>query len=30
VHSRGLWVLTAVDGGLAGLAPFGVAPIPLD
>ncbi|MCB2176180.1 MAG: type I methionyl aminopeptidase [Actinomycetales bacterium] len=25
----GLWVLTAADGGVAGLAPFGVEPVPL-
>lgn len=30
IHSRGIWVLTAVDGGLADLAPFGVTPVPLD
>jgi methionyl aminopeptidase len=30
VHDKGIWVLTAVDGGLAGLAPFGVVPIALD
>lgn len=29
VHDRGIWVLTAVDGGVAGLAPFGVVPVPL-
>jgi methionyl aminopeptidase len=29
VHSEGLWVLTAEDGGAAGLAPFGVTPVPL-
>jgi methionyl aminopeptidase len=29
VHADGLWVLTAVDGGAAGLAPFGVIPVPL-
>ena len=29
VHDRGLWVLTAFDGGVAGLAPFGVVPVPL-
>jgi methionyl aminopeptidase len=29
VHSKGIWVLTAVDGGLAGLAPFGVVPVAL-
>jgi methionyl aminopeptidase len=26
-HSGGIWVLTAVDGGLAGLAPYGVTPV---
>jgi methionyl aminopeptidase len=30
VHDRGIWVLTAKDGGVAGLAPFGVTPVPLD
>lgn len=29
VHDGGVWVLTAEDGGVAGLAPFGVAPVPL-
>jgi methionyl aminopeptidase len=29
VHDRGLWVLTADDGGVAGLAPFGVVPVPI-
>ncbi|MDN3312164.1 type I methionyl aminopeptidase [Microbacterium oryzae] len=29
VHDGGIWVLTAPDGGAAGLAPFGVAPTPL-
>lgn len=29
VHTDGLWVLTAEDGGAAGLAPFGVTPVPL-
>jgi len=28
-HAGGIWVLTAPDGGAAGLAPFGVAPVPL-
>lgn len=28
VHSGGVWVLTAPDGGAAGLAPFGVTPVP--
>ena len=27
VHADGIWVLTAEDGGAAGLAPFGVTPI---
>lgn len=29
VHDGGIWVLTAVDGGAAGLAPFGVTPTPI-
>ncbi|MCU1529838.1 MAG: methionine aminopeptidase [Frondihabitans sp.] len=29
VHAGGIWVLTAVDGGAAGLAPLGVRPVPL-
>ena len=29
VHKDGIWVLTAHDGGAAGLAPFGVAPTPI-
>lgn len=29
VHDRGIWVLTAEDGGVAGLAPFGVTPVPV-
>lgn len=29
VHENGLWVLTAPDGGAAGLAPFGVTPVPI-
>ncbi|GAB4069346.1 type I methionyl aminopeptidase [Angustibacter speluncae] len=29
VHDLGLWVLTAPDGGAAGLAPHGVVPVPL-
>lgn len=29
VHADGIWVLTAADGGAAGLAPFGVAPVPI-
>lgn len=27
VHSAGLWVLTAEDGGAAGLAPYGITPV---
>lgn len=29
VHAGGIWVLTADDGGAAGLAPFGVTPVPI-
>jgi len=29
VHADGIWVLTASDGGAAGLAPFGVTPVPI-
>ncbi|WP_431071066.1 type I methionyl aminopeptidase [Microbacterium phyllosphaerae] len=29
LHAGGIWVLTAVDGGAAGLAPFGVTPTPI-
>ena len=29
VHDKGIWVLTAEDGGVAKLAPFGVKPVPL-
>lgn len=29
VHERGIWVLTASDGGAAGLAEFGVTPVPI-
>jgi methionyl aminopeptidase len=29
LHDGGIWVLTAVDGGAAGLAPFGVTPVPI-
>ncbi len=29
VHAGGLWVLTADDGGAAGLAPFGIVPVPI-
>jgi len=28
VHKDGIWVLTAADGGAAGLAPFGISPTP--
>ena len=28
-HAGGIWVLTAPDGGAAGLAPFGVTPVPI-
>ncbi|MGF2950220.1 type I methionyl aminopeptidase [Microbacterium alcoholitolerans] len=28
-HENGIWVLTAPDGGAAGLAPFGVTPTPI-
>jgi methionyl aminopeptidase len=28
VHRDGIWVLTAHDGGAAGLAPFGIVPVP--
>lgn len=28
-HEGGIWVLTAEDGGAAGLAPFGVVPVPI-
>ncbi|REJ05824.1 type I methionyl aminopeptidase [Microbacterium bovistercoris] len=28
-HADGIWVLTAADGGAAGLAPFGVVPVPI-
>lgn len=30
IHAEGIWVLTAVDGGREGLAPYGVVPNPLD
>jgi methionyl aminopeptidase len=30
VHSKGIWVLTAPDGGVSGLARFGVTPISLE
>ena len=29
VHADGIWVLTAADGGAAGLAPFGISPTPI-
>lgn len=29
VHRDGIWVLTAVDGGAAALAPLGVTPVPI-
>jgi len=29
-HSKGIWVLTEFDGGLAKLAPYGITPISLD
>jgi len=29
VHDGGIWVLTAPDGGAAGLAPLGVVPVPI-
>jgi methionyl aminopeptidase len=29
LHDTGIWVLTAPDGGTAGLAPHGVVPVPL-
>ena len=29
VHRDGIWVLTATDGGRAGLAPFGITPVPV-
>ncbi|RWZ49981.1 type I methionyl aminopeptidase [Labedella phragmitis] len=29
VHADGIWVLTARDGGAAGLAPYGVVPTPI-
>lgn len=29
VHDGGIWVLTAEDGGAAGLEPFGVVPVPI-
>jgi methionyl aminopeptidase len=29
-HSAGIWVLTAEDGGVAGLAKYGITPVPLN
>jgi methionyl aminopeptidase len=29
VHADGIWVTTAHDGGAAGLAPFGIVPVPI-
>ena len=29
VHADGIWVLTAPDGGAAGLRPLGVTPVPI-
>ncbi|WP_066517821.1 type I methionyl aminopeptidase [Curtobacterium ammoniigenes] len=29
VHAQGIWVLTASDGGAAGLEPLGVTPVPI-
>jgi methionyl aminopeptidase len=29
VHESGVWVLTALDGGIEKLRPFGVVPCPL-
>ena len=29
VHAAGIWVLTAPDGGAAGLAPLGITPVPI-
>jgi methionyl aminopeptidase len=29
VHKDGIWVLTAEDGGAAGLNPFGITPTPI-
>ena len=29
VHEKGVWVLTAVDGGAQGLKPFGITPVAL-
>jgi methionyl aminopeptidase len=29
VHDRGIWVLTAEDGGASGLVPLGITPVPI-
>ena len=29
LHDDGIWVLTAADGGAAGLAPYGITPAPI-
>ncbi len=29
VHDRGIWVLTAEDGGASGLEPLGITPVPI-
>jgi len=29
VHEKGIWVLTAEDGGAEGLAPLGITPVPI-
>lgn len=29
VHERGIWVLTAADGGASGLEPLGITPVPI-
>jgi methionyl aminopeptidase len=30
VHARGIWVTTALDGGVAALRPLGIVPVPID
>lgn len=30
LHSKGIWVLTAEDGGKSGLSSYGIEPVPLD
>lgn len=30
MHSKGIWVLTAEDGGIEGLRPYGITPVALD